>query len=88
MEAVRSGRKFMRRRAPLPRNKPVLIIKAGRVPEGAKAATSHTGALAGADDIGDAAIRRPACCACIPPRKCSMVETLACAAAAAIAWRS
>jgi acetyltransferase len=40
------------------RNKPVLVVKAGRVPEGAKAAASHTGALAGSDDVYDAAIRR------------------------------
>ncbi|MDF3833397.1 bifunctional acetate--CoA ligase family protein/GNAT family N-acetyltransferase [Cupriavidus basilensis] len=58
VEAVRSGRKFMSAARAAARNKPVLIIKAGRVPEGAKAATSHTGALAGADDIYDAAIRR------------------------------
>ncbi|AJG19368.1 bifunctional acetate--CoA ligase family protein/GNAT family N-acetyltransferase [Cupriavidus basilensis] len=58
VEALRSGRKFMSAARAAARNKPVLIIKAGRVPEGAKAATSHTGALAGADDIYDAAIRR------------------------------
>jgi acetyltransferase len=40
------------------RNKPVLVVKAGRAPEGAKAAASHTGALAGADDVYDAAIQR------------------------------
>ena len=40
------------------RNKPVLVLKAGRVPEGAKAAASHTGALAGMDAVYDAAIRR------------------------------
>ncbi|MFD2426672.1 acetate--CoA ligase family protein [Ralstonia solanacearum] len=58
VEAVRSGRKFMSAARAAARNKPVLIVKAGRVPEGAKAAASHTGALAGADDVYDAAIRR------------------------------
>jgi acetyltransferase len=36
----------------------VLVVKAGRVAEGARAAASHTGALAGSDDVYDAAIRR------------------------------
>jgi acetyltransferase len=58
MEAFSSARKFMSAARAPARNKPVLIVKAGRAPEGAKAAASHTGALAGADDVCDAAIRR------------------------------
>ena len=57
-EAVTSARKFMSAARAAARSKPTLIVKAGRVPEGAKAATSHTGALAGSDDVYDAAIRR------------------------------
>jgi len=58
IESVRSARKFMSAARAAARNKPVIVVKAGRVPEGAKAAASHTGALAGADDVYDAAIRR------------------------------
>ena len=58
MEDVRHARKFMSAARAAARNKPVLVVKAGRVAEGAKAATSHTGALAGSDAVYDAAIRR------------------------------
>ena len=40
------------------RIKPVIVIKAGRMAQGAKAAASHTGALAGSDAVYDAAFRR------------------------------
>lgn len=58
MEDVCHARKFMSAARAAARSKPTLVVKAGRVPEGAKAATSHTGALAGSDDVYDAAIRR------------------------------
>ena len=58
IEAITSARKFMSAARAAARNKPVLVVKAGRAPEGAKAAASHTGALAGSDDVYDAAIRR------------------------------
>ena len=40
------------------RNKPVIVVKAGRAGHGVTAAASHTGALAGSDIVFDAAIRR------------------------------
>jgi acetyltransferase len=58
IEAIRGARKFMSAARGAARNKPVIVVKAGRRAEGAKAATSHTGALAGADDVYDAAFRR------------------------------
>jgi acetyltransferase len=58
VESIKSSRKFMSAARAAARNKPVLLVKAGRAPEGAKAAASHTGALMGSDDVFDAAIRR------------------------------
>lgn len=58
VEAISAARKFMSAARSAARAKPTLVIKAGRAPEGAKAAASHTGALAGADEVYDAAIRR------------------------------
>ena len=58
IEDIRHARKFMSAARGAARGKPVLVLKAGRAPEGAKAAASHTGALAGVDAVYDAAIRR------------------------------
>lgn len=58
MESVTSARKFMSAARAAARNKPVIVVKAGRAPEGARAAASHTGALAGLDLVFDAAARR------------------------------
>lgn len=58
IESVKAARKFMSAARSAARNKPVVVVKAGRTPEGARAAASHTGALAGADDVFDAAARR------------------------------
>ncbi|MBL8835366.1 MAG: bifunctional acetate--CoA ligase family protein/GNAT family N-acetyltransferase [Alphaproteobacteria bacterium] len=58
VEAVTNARKFMSAARAAARLKPVLVVKAGRHAEGAKAATSHTGALAGSDAVYDAAFRR------------------------------
>ncbi len=58
IESIRENRTFMSAARAAARNKPILAIKAGRHEEGAKAAASHTGALAGADFVYDAAFRR------------------------------
>jgi acetyltransferase len=58
LESVSAARKFMSAARRVARVKPVIVIKAGRHNEGARAAASHTGALAGADDVFDAACRR------------------------------
>lgn len=58
VEAVKDARKFMSAARAAARVKPVVVIKSGRMAQGAKAATTHTGALAGSDDVYDAAFRR------------------------------
>jgi acetyltransferase len=58
VESISGARKFMSAARAAARNKPVIVVKAGRRAEGAKAADSHIGALAGADDVYDAAFRR------------------------------
>ncbi|MGA7431863.1 MAG: bifunctional acetate--CoA ligase family protein/GNAT family N-acetyltransferase [Xanthobacteraceae bacterium] len=58
VESVRDARKFMSAARAAARAKPVLVIKTGRHAQGAKAAMTHTGALAGSDAVYDAAFRR------------------------------
>lgn len=58
VESVKHARKFMSAARAAARNKPVILVKAGRAPEGARAAASHTGALAGSDAAFDAAVQR------------------------------
>ncbi|MET0065299.1 MAG: GNAT family N-acetyltransferase [Candidatus Thiodiazotropha sp.] len=58
IESIRDARRFMSAARAASRVKPVIVVKAGRHPEGAQAAASHTGALAGADAVFDAAFRR------------------------------
>ncbi|MBC7480890.1 MAG: acetate--CoA ligase family protein, partial [Rhizobacter sp.] len=58
VESIEAPRKFMSAARAAARNKPVIIVKAGRAGAGLHAAASHTGALAGPDIVIDAAIRR------------------------------
>jgi len=58
IEGIKNARRFMSALRAAARCKPVLLIKVGKHPAGGKAALSHTGALVGADDVFDAALRR------------------------------
>ncbi|MBF0423077.1 MAG: GNAT family N-acetyltransferase [Magnetococcales bacterium] len=58
IESIHERRDFMSAARAAARNKPILVIKSGRVLEGLQAAASHSGALAGSDKVFDTAIRR------------------------------
>jgi acetyltransferase len=58
IEGIKNARRFMSALRAAARCKPVLLIKVGKHPAGEKAVLSHTGALVGADDVFDAALRR------------------------------
>jgi len=58
VESITNARKFMSAARSFARSKPIIVIKSGRFKEGAKAASSHTGAMAGEDAIYDAAFKR------------------------------
>jgi len=57
-EGVADGRRFLAALRRAAARKPVVLLKAGRSPEGARAVSSHTGALAGSDRAFDAAVRQ------------------------------
>jgi acetyltransferase len=58
LESIPAARKFMSAARAAARVKPVIIVKPGRHAAAAQAAATHTGALAGADRVVDAALRR------------------------------
>ena len=58
MESLKNTRRFMSAARAFARYKPIIVLKAGKSTEGARAATSHTGALAGNDLVFDAAFKR------------------------------
>ncbi len=58
IESIQDARKFMSSARAAARIKPVIVIKSGRHAQGAAAARTHTGALAGSDAVYDAAFRR------------------------------
>ena len=60
LEDIGDGQEFLETCRSVTRDhkKPVLVLKSGRSPEGAKAAMSHTGALMGSDELYDALLRQ------------------------------
>jgi len=58
IESLVDARSFMSAARAFARKKPIIVYKAGRFPESAAAAASHTGALASEDNIYDAVFRR------------------------------
>ncbi|MGA7806445.1 acetate--CoA ligase family protein, partial [Bradyrhizobium sp.] len=58
IESIKDARKFMSAARAAARVKPVVVVKSGRMAQGARAAATHTGALAGSDAVYDAAFRR------------------------------
>ena len=58
IEGVSDGRKFMEVAAQVSKKKPLIILKSGITSSGAKAASSHTGALAGREATFDAAFKQ------------------------------
>ena len=58
MESVGDARSFLSAAREVALRKPIIVIKAGRTPAASKAASSHTGALTGSDEVFDAALRR------------------------------
>src|ERR1700691_4804994 len=58
MESIGDARGFLSAAREVALNKPIIVIKAGRSEAAAKAAASHTGSLAGSDEVLEAAFRR------------------------------
>ena len=58
VEDIKSGRQFMQVAEKVSKEKPIVAIKSGRTEAGARAAVSHTGAMAGSDKIYDAVFRQ------------------------------
>ncbi|MDE3110303.1 MAG: bifunctional acetate--CoA ligase family protein/GNAT family N-acetyltransferase, partial [Acidobacteriota bacterium] len=78
IESVGDARPFLSAAREVALRKPIIVIKAGRSAAASRAATSHTGALTGSDEVFDAALRR---CGVLRVRSISdlfyMAETLA-----------
>jgi acetyltransferase len=61
LEDIRDGRRFAQIAQKVAAKKPVVILRAGRSTAAAKAAQSHTGALAGSSAVADAVLRQAGC---------------------------
>jgi acetyltransferase len=58
IESIANARSFLSAAREVALSKPIIVIKAGRTEAASKAASSHTGAMTGSDDVFDAALRR------------------------------
>jgi acetyl coenzyme A synthetase (ADP forming)-like protein len=58
LEDLKDGRSFVEAAQRITKSKPVVVLKAGRTALGARAASSHTGALAGDDKVYDDVLRQ------------------------------
>jgi len=58
MEDLKDGRAFSQIAKRVSKTKPIMVVKAGRTDLGARAASSHTGALAGNDAVYDSVLRQ------------------------------
>ncbi len=58
LESIEDGPRFMKAARQVSKTKPIIIIKSGTTSAGAKAASSHTGALAGSDHAYRAAFKQ------------------------------
>ncbi|MEM6254284.1 MAG: bifunctional acetate--CoA ligase family protein/GNAT family N-acetyltransferase [Cyanobacteria bacterium P01_D01_bin.156] len=58
METIGNARSFLSAAREVALSKPIIVIKSGRTQVAAQAAASHTGAMAGSDEVLDAAFRR------------------------------
>ncbi|MCP4716497.1 MAG: acetate--CoA ligase family protein [Deltaproteobacteria bacterium] len=58
IEGIKDGERFIRTAKEVTQVKPIVVIKSGRSQRGAAAAASHTGSLAGTDEIVDAVLKQ------------------------------
>lgn len=57
-ESIDRGREFLELAREVVKEKPIVVLKAGRTSAGARAASSHTAAIAGSDTVYDAAFKQ------------------------------
>ena len=58
LESFGNPRKFVRIASRIARSKPIIAVKSGRTPAGARSASSHSAALATADDVAELVLAR------------------------------
>ncbi|MDW8275294.1 MAG: bifunctional acetate--CoA ligase family protein/GNAT family N-acetyltransferase [Candidatus Nitrosocaldus sp.] len=58
IEGISDAKRFMSAARHFARTKPIIVVKAGKFAESARAVQSHTGSLAGEDTVYDAAFKR------------------------------